>query len=166
MISATSFPGDIAGAGPGSVIENLDDACPFGYRAMFSDGVDRIATDTPLVGDGQVDWVLEPWTAYVNEEGDLLAITDAAALLGVHGGVFANLDNAIGTVSVYTGLNQDWTAMQANENCNNWTNATNSYQMMTGVSSQTSAQFLRQSQDFTYGCSDQGFTRPIYCVEP
>jgi len=34
--------GDLAGAGPGSIIENVDATCPFGYRAMFSDGVDRI----------------------------------------------------------------------------------------------------------------------------
>jgi len=60
----------------------------------------------------------------------------------------------------------DWTAMAANENCNNWTNDTNNYQMMQGQPGQTTRGFLRQSQDFTYGCSDQGFMRPVYCVEP
>jgi hypothetical protein len=165
VVSDDTFPGDIEGSGPGSVIENLDDGCPFGYRAMFSDGADRIASETANTGDGQVDWVLRPWTAYVNEDGDLLAITDGAALLGVRDGVFSNLENAIGTPSCYTGLNQDWTSMQANENCNNWSNATDAYQMMVGLANSTNEQFLRQSQDFTYGCSDQGFTRPIYCVE-
>ena len=161
--------GDLVGAGPGSIIENVDATCPFGYRAMFSDGVDRIATETPNTGDGQVDWVLEPWTAYVNFEGDLLAITDAAALLGVHDGAFSNLTNPItpdDNGGVWTGMNQDWTAMGANENCNNWTNATNSYQMMQGSPGQVTAAFLRQSQDFTYPCSDAGVTRSVYCVEP
>jgi hypothetical protein len=168
VLSSELFTGDLAGAGPGSVIENADDGCPFGYRAMFADGADRIASVTANTGDGQVDWVLRPWTAYVNEDGDLLAITDAAALLGVHDGVFANLTNAIdpgNNGGTWTGLNQDWTAMPANENCNNWTNATNSYQMMQGISGQVTPGFLRQSQDFTYGCSDQGFTRPLYCAE-
>ncbi len=168
VLSSETFTGDLAGAGPGSIIENVDDGCPFGYRAMFSDGADRIATVTGNTGDGQVDWVLRPWTAYVNEDGDLLAITDGAALLGVHGGVFMNLENAVdpgNNGGAWTGMNQDWTAMPANENCNNWTNATNSYQMMQGIPGMTSAAFLRQSDDFTYPCGDQGFTRPLYCAE-
>lgn len=165
--TADIFDGNIDGAGPGTIIENLDDACPFGYRAIFSDGEDRIATVTPNTGDGQVDWVLRPWTAYVNSEGDLLAITDGAALLGVHGGVFSDLDNPIvpdQLSGTWTGLNQDWTAMEANENCNNWTSSSINYQMMTGIAGYTNEQFLRQSQDFTYPCSD-GVLKGVYCAQ-
>lgn len=168
VLSTDTFNGNIAGAGPGSIIENLDDGCPFGYRAMFSDGVDRIATATPNTGDGQVDWVLFPWTAYVNEAGDLLAITDGAALLGVNDGGFSALANAIdpgNNGGAWTGMNQDWTALDGSENCNDWTAASNSYEMMQGIPGQTGAGFLRQSQDFTYPCMDQGFLRPIYCAE-
>ena len=166
VLSLSVFDGDIDGAGPGTIIENLDDACPFGYRAIFSDGEDRIATLTPNTGDGQVDWVLRPWTAYVNSDGELLAITDAAALLGLHGGVFSELDNPIvpdDLSGTWTGLNQDWTALEVNENCNNWTSATSDYEMMSGIAGTTDAQFLRQSQDYTYPCSV--VLHEVYCAE-
>lgn len=164
--SAASFSPNLAALGGGTIIENLDAECPFGYRAMFSDGDARIASLTPNMGDGQVDWVLAPWRGYVNGDGDLLAITDGAALLGVRDGVFSDLAQAIEPGDLggrWTGLNQDWTALESNENCNNWTNATANYQMMTGIPSAVDEGFLRQSPDYTYPCNNA--QRPVYCVE-
>lgn len=164
--SAASFSPNLAALGGGTVIENLDAECPFGYRAMFSDGEDRVASLTSNTGDGQVDWVLAPWRAYVNGDGDLLAITDGAALLGVRDGAFSELANAIEPGDLggrWTGLNQDWTALEANENCNNWTSATANYQMMTGIPNAVDEGFLRQSPDYTYPCNNT--QRPVYCVE-
>ncbi len=53
-----------------SFTEAADALCPEGFKAVITDGSTRIATVTPLVGDGQVDWVLEPFTAYYDEVED------------------------------------------------------------------------------------------------
>ena len=42
-------------------------------RAMEARSVGMAMVSTANTGDGQVDWVLRPWTAYVNEDGDPLS---------------------------------------------------------------------------------------------
>ena len=56
------------------------------YRALLVDGVGRVASQTAYKGDGRIDWVLLPYTRYLNEKGNLIWITDAVPLLGVRNG--------------------------------------------------------------------------------
>lgn len=99
-------------AGAPSFAEAADSLCPEGFKAVITDGSTRIASVTPQAGDGQVDWVLEPFTAYYDEidsegrwpsccsdgfagtpccedgvyTGQLVWTTDDVALLGVRRG--------------------------------------------------------------------------------
>jgi len=116
-LSNTSVLGDL-GENP---VATVDALCPAGHRAMFSDGKNRRAT---MVGNGvadPVDWVLEPYTAYLNANGALLWVTDEVPLLGVRTGSTQPLlapivpfeDNPPGCI---TGMNADWTA-PSSANC-------------------------------------------------
>ena len=94
-----------------------------GYKAMFADGTARRASVSPYVGDGQVDWVLTPWTRYLRDDGELVWITDASALLGVRDGLPEPLLVPIASQlapRAYTGLRGTWLA-ELNSDCVNWT---------------------------------------------
>lgn len=165
VLTAMGSGPNLAALGGGNVVENADDRCPAGYAAMFSVADQRRASITANTGDGQIDWVLAPWTAYVNADGDPIWTTDDVALLGVTGGVFGALTNPIepgGNTGAFTGMNDDWTTMDPN--CLDWSTASGAEQGMTGTVGQTTAAFLRQSQAFTYPCSNMS-PRQLYCVE-
>ena len=74
----------------------------------------RRATITANAGDGQLDWVLQPNTEYIREDGStLIGKTNAQSLLEFP------LQNSIGTAGLnWTGLNTDWTAIISD--CANW----------------------------------------------
>ena len=100
-----------------SFVEAADALCPDGYKAVITDGATRLASFTPRAGDGQLDWVLHPFTAYYDEipneanwpaccdddfagdpcceggvyTGQHMWTTDDVALLGVRGGEAVNL---------------------------------------------------------------------------
>lgn len=87
----------------------------------------KIASLSPSKGDGQLNWVLRPWTRYVNESGQPIWLTNASALLGVNGAVFQGLINPIvpGSGFLYvTGMKADYTVLPSVRNCNDWTSAT------------------------------------------
>lgn len=119
-----STNGDMGG---GAAIDHVDSRCEAaglaGYKAMFADGTNRRASVSPYVGDGQVDWVLTPWTRYLRDDGELVWITDASALLGVRDGAPEPLLTPIASqlaTSAYTGLQPTWLA-ELNSDCFNWT---------------------------------------------
>jgi hypothetical protein len=100
-----------------------------GYKALITDGTTRVATVTPNRGDGQVGWVLQPYTRYVSQETGLLVfITDSSRLLGASGGVDQSLDNPFRAADDgyggYVGAEADW---RSGPDCNNWTDATSAY---------------------------------------
>jgi hypothetical protein len=105
-----------------------DANCPLGYKAMITDGSSRIASVSPLTGDGQVDWVLAPYTAYyAGVSGDHVWTTDDVALLGVRDGSLVDLGPARAGFSslpsdraFWTGLASDWTA---GDTCQGWTSS-------------------------------------------
>jgi hypothetical protein len=110
-----------------------------GLKTMFSDGVTRVASVSPHQGDGQVDWVLEPWVAYYSYNlvdpglSQHIWTTDDSALLGVRGGQPQDLlvNTVIGRPSsstnpssdweVWTGMDADWTT--TSDDCNGWRSA-------------------------------------------
>ena len=72
VLASTDMDGNMGGADAPTMLDVgcVDSGLP-GYRAMFADGVARRASITPNAGDGQVDWVLQPWTRYVSTLGGL-----------------------------------------------------------------------------------------------
>ena len=56
-----------------------------GHKALIVGG-SRRATLTPLLGDGQTDWVIRKYTHYYNARNELVWRTDDLALLGVRNG--------------------------------------------------------------------------------
>jgi Protein of unknown function (DUF1554) len=117
----TSFPV------PGAIqrIEDADLVCQTyaggTYRALLVDGDVRVATKTPYKGDGQVDWVLRPYTRYLTTLGNLIWITDDVALLGVRNGQPVALLNPIlpGPIAfAWVGFENDWTSSV--DNCLGW----------------------------------------------
>lgn len=97
-----------------------------GWKALLV-GSSRRATLSPFVGDGQLDWVLKPFTYYFNERNQLAWRTDDVALLGASGGeqqpLFAPLFittplNGGGSYP-WSGYDVDWTTTA--DTCNSWT---------------------------------------------
>jgi hypothetical protein len=125
--SAAVTSGDL---GP-DPIAYLDGHCPAGYAALFADGFRRQATRDPLEGDDAIDWVLQPYTAYVTRDGELVWITDETPLLGVRDGE-AQAVLAPPTAScegpecraarALTGMGPDWRALST-DNCDRWRSA-------------------------------------------
>jgi hypothetical protein len=142
--------------------EFADTLCPSGYRAIFADGVSRVASVSPNEGDGQLNWTLYPFTAYYNEAGDHIWTTDAVPLLGVRDGVLRELSNSLGTSDngVWTGLRADWTTVPAAEACSGWASDSDALTAPIGNSGRTGPGFL--DVGILNECS---LTRAIYCAE-
>ncbi|MEZ4221861.1 MAG: DUF1554 domain-containing protein [Polyangiaceae bacterium] len=148
---ATGYPNAVAGA---------DARCGTGFRAMFSDGTNRIASKSALAGDGQVDWPLTPWTIYKSPTGTAIGRTGETGLLGVEGGIWKGLWAKPGlSNAAWTGLLQDYTSSTVN--CSGWTSSSAGVVTYFGNSGFTTQQFL-EMQGLTNTCD---FTRFLYCVE-
>jgi hypothetical protein len=171
VLSAPTVLPNFARDGVGPVVDYADAHCPAGYKALFADGLHRVATITPNKGDGRKGWVLQPWTRYVNQAGAPIWTTNQSALLGVVDGKFQGLTNAIAPLDqlnyAITGMNADWTILQAGSNCANWTSLTN-LDLQVGYPWQTTAGFLRSDDRAAYPCDPRPVTMrawSAYCVE-
>jgi hypothetical protein len=152
---------DFGRDGPGSVVANVDRHCPAGYKALFADGLHRVATTTPNVGDGQKDWVLRPWTRYVTDVGAPIWLTNNSALLGVVDRKFQGLTNALVTEFFsITGMKADWTTLPTGRNCANWTSLTADLEI--AWSNRKDTNFLQGADLVLYPC---GSTYRVVCVE-
>ncbi|HKO51975.1 MAG TPA: DUF1554 domain-containing protein [Polyangiaceae bacterium] len=105
-----------------------------GWKALIV-GKTRRATVTPLLGDQQLDWVLQKYRYYYNQTSELVWRTDEVALLGVRGGkryeIYANLFPFTGTYP-WAGFRLDWTTFDDNPStsqgtCNSWTTDTGGF---------------------------------------
>lgn len=145
------------GANP---LATADAMCEAGYNALFAVPGQRQVTNTPNLADAVVDWPLQPYTAYVNDDGELLWVTDSAPLLGVRDGIPAPLLNTImsGGFAV-TGMNTDWTANTA-ENCSNFSSSSSTVDLRYGLLYSDDA-FL--SGFVTTPCNDT--SAAVICVE-
>lgn len=153
---------DFARNGTSQLLATVDANCPAGYKAMFADGGMRIATLTPNKGDGQKNWVLRPWTRYVNAGGEELWTTNSVALLGTDAVSFKGLRHRFwgeGPMAI-TGMKQDWTVLPSTMTCNGWTSSAGRVQF--GSPQSTDRQFLAYNGDIDFGCSP---VASLYCVE-
>ena len=124
-LSQNSFGADFApGTNP---VDVADAACPVGYLAFFADGVNRVATVSPNMGNGQVNWVLQPWTEYVNPDGVRMWTTTELLLLGVDdSNTFVGLEAPLTPSTNFgmTGMLGDYTTSTLT--CGDWSEATGS----------------------------------------
>ena len=104
--------------GQASIAAAADAQCPSGYKAMIADGVSRVGSLAPLMGNGQVDWPIQSWTSYVNSAGDTVWTTTELTLLGVADDhTWAGLQSPVsGTTltTAFTGLVEDYTTSALN----------------------------------------------------
>jgi len=133
-----------------------------GYRALITDGVRRVASVSANRGDGQIDWVLQPYTRYVNASNALVWTTDAAALLGVTNGAHQALlappagDDGWGA---WGGFRNDWTSNPST--CSGWTSSSASVSGAGIIVNATSAaQFPNNNT-----ASPCSATRRLLCVQ-
>ncbi len=145
-------------------LATADAMCPSGYDALINVPGERQVTNTPNQADAVGDWPLRPYTAYVDQNGELVWVTDSAPLLGVREGIPAPLLHPMspsGGLGVYvaTGMNQDWTA-NVSENCSGFGSSSSTLDLRYGTASSDS--------DFLSGfvatpCNDTA--AQVICVE-
>lgn len=150
---------------PGGGITSADAYCndqlgneESAWKALLTGG-GRVATVTPFAGDGQADWVLQPFTEYYNWEGRLMWATDDVALLGVRDGVRVELDapawdvSSPSTVYPWSGYADDWKTVP-DETCNGW------------LSTDSTAYGAFAFDDLTYANTEPcAWGLPLMCVE-
>jgi len=168
VVATTNLAASFA-SGSDTVVGVLDDACvaEFGAGAlsMFVHGDERRATLGAYAGDGAIDWVLDPWTRYVNDADELVWVTESIALLGVDGSgdnhdllhpLWVYVDNN----PAFTGMNIDWTT-QVDADCNGWT-------LPAGGTLGAGNPWFVGDGDFLRlpGTSTCGNSRGFYCVLP
>lgn len=150
-----------------------DSSCEPGYRAMFTFPGVREATFVPLHDAGSIDWVLQPFTAYANGDGEVLWVTGRVPQLGVRDGAQHPLLAAVTPAStgtstvmsdrpVVTGLAEGWlTSMHATaeDSCAGWSMNTAGYKARAGRSDRHDA-FLDRAE--LAPCDAPLW---VYCVE-
>jgi len=154
--------------GSPTVVGVLDAGCATefgaGALALFAHGDERRASASPYAGDDAVDWVLQPWTRYLNDAGELIWLTESIPLLGVDAeGGLHDLDHEIWIYPennpAFTGMNANWTT-QEDAACDGWTSVAGG-PMASGNPWLLTGSFLRLP-----GMSTCGNSRGVYCVLP
>ena len=124
------YPGGLGG--PTGADQICQTEFGVGWKALLVGG-GRIATVTPLKGDGQASWVLRKFTYYYNDRSEFIWRTDDVALLGVRGGQRMNLyADAFVRQDFYpwAGFDSNWVEVPRNDTigqqagtCLGWTSA-------------------------------------------
>jgi len=144
-----------------------DSQCPAGYKAMFADGIERVASESPFSGVGSVDWVITPWTEYINDNGGTVFVTADIPLLGVDpSGEWIGLDYPIDdeATGAWTGMRNDYTTHDVT--CSNWTDDDPFGALAhgsNGLPNATDDNFV--GTQLEYGRGYCYFEQPFYCVE-
>ena len=128
-----SFTGNLTGGGMLSIVDEkckayaAENGLDGTFKAMLSDNATRIAATSPFDATEAKDWVLHPYTAYLNPSLQVVWVTGPIPLLGVVPNQDPNqpnvpqmLKNPInnGEVVVWTGLTSEW--LSANVHCGQW----------------------------------------------
>lgn len=125
------------------------------YNAMLVDSTSRVATTTGTDSTGQVDWVLQPNTAYIRgSDGTSLGATDSFGFLNLAGLPTGGLANS--SVTVMTGLNTNWTTLNT---CASWSNSS------TGNASGGTANATSTAAISGAAPACASATSHLYCVE-
>jgi hypothetical protein len=144
-----------------------------GWKAVISDGVKRQATSTQadhLSGTGieavdPIDWVLKPFTRYLNSKEQVVWTTDEAAMLGVTGGTFyASLTNKLNPDTFrfgWAGCFYDWHPFF--DTCQRWTSNA-ATETGTVYSNDVTTRIF--GDDRTVGLSNCNDKLHVLCVEP
>jgi hypothetical protein len=151
-------------------VATADAACPAGHDALFVVPGVREASDAPYAADSLLDWPLQPYTAYANNNGTIVWITDDVPLLGVRDGgpepLLAPLYECPAGQTCYgskiTGLDADWTAATS-QTCNGWLSSSDDDEAVYG-DPQSVTEYI--STGDVHACGF-GFisTVGVYCVE-
>jgi hypothetical protein len=141
-------------------VATADSDCPSGYKAMFSYGTARRATTSPFESRNAVDWVIQPYTIYLNAYENLIWATREVPLLGVEKGAFVGLENAIAIVvdCFVSNMNIDGTTLTS-DNCNGWSTNNSGYATC-GIPYSTTESYLVAD-----GPDDCNGNTSFYCVE-
>jgi hypothetical protein len=116
--------------GPAGADGICQDEFGAGWKALIVGG-GRRATLTPFLGDQPQDWVIQKYSYYYNQSGQLLWRTDDIPLLGVHAGMRESIYADVFPSGNYpwTGWAADWTTLPDDDalsegTCNGWTTGT------------------------------------------
>ncbi|TGL65112.1 DUF1554 domain-containing protein [Leptospira jelokensis] len=101
------------------------------YKAMVVDGVSRIASISPNVGDGQIDWIFAPNRTYSQTEGEI-GTTNSTGLFTT-----TLLRRFSPNSKYWTGLNSNWTTNSGNT-CDLWRDNSGSFSGIMGQGNSTS----------------------------
>ncbi|WP_232369492.1 DUF1554 domain-containing protein [Leptospira abararensis] len=117
--TSSSYTGILGGVFGADAICQADAKCPVGKicKAMLADGGSgvRRASLTAGVGDGQIDWVLKPFSTYLrNDSPTVIGTTTAASLF-----TFPIVGIRPTSATAWTGLSADWT--NNGNHCGSWT---------------------------------------------
>lgn len=165
-----NFEGALGGSINGNGLDEADGLCnsdskrpdpTASYRALFSDGVRRIATTTANCDPactGQSEWPLVANAEYRLAEGTPILRTEAGGIVRFDQGSLILNPITLPTLNYWSGLHGDWTS--SGHNCSNYTNSTN--QSALGLASALSEQFIYDSGLGPSICSN---VRPLVCVE-
>lgn len=156
IVVSVGMSGGNLGVNP---VATADSFCPATHRALFVAGTTRRATTMANASVDAVDWVIHPWTQYLNATDQVIWQTRELPLLGVVGGAFTPLMNPISatTGSTITGLAQNWTTLAQN-NCDGWSNLAASKNV--GIITSTSIGFINNG-----GVQPCDVANRFYCVE-
>ena len=150
-LSAVAVAGDFGG----DPIAFADGQCPAGYKALFAFD-DARQVKAPSGALDPIDWALQPYTAYVNRDGDLLGVTDDAPILG---DLLAPVVEDAGGSGAATGLDASWMTLTT-DNCDDWTRSI-------GGSKRAGVPYLTQPHGYLDNggigiCENHDY---FYCVE-
>lgn len=148
-----------------SGIAGADEICNVDFNgdgkwlAMIADGTNRVASASPFMGTGQVGWVLEPYAAYVNANGQPIGVTGPEALLGRPAEMMTALVNPIGVAAaqVWTGLDDEWTTAA---DCGDWKSVDANTKGVVGQATDATNGYLHFGESVTCGAQQR-----LYCVQ-
>ena len=153
-----------------------DSQCPVGTRALFAvPGVRQASVNEPNSASDPIDWPLQPYTAYVRQDGTLIWLTDEEPLLGVRGGAPEPLNNSVTPPCtnppclilgpVLSGLDDDWTNLNSNT-CNGWTSSSTGLDASVGTQQSTTDYLASSIVSCDLDGNGNPFIQPrFYCVE-
>lgn len=155
-------------------VATVDGLCPVTHKALFAVPGSRQGAASSYEPD-PIDWVLQPFTGYVDGAGELVWMTDGSALLGVRDGEPASLEKGITNNSaarIITGINQDWTTA-ITTTCDGWSSSSDALSVSVGNPNSTE-EYLRGASTrpcapwnapLHQGAKPTKNLTTVYCVE-
>lgn len=122
-ITTNSYWGNLGGVSGADSKCQTDSQCPTGKtcKAIIMDTNNRYActSNTSCGGIYSKDWVLEPFTTYINTLGQILATTNSTSVFGNNGAFVFNYPISANGGKAWTGFDNYFMANK-DANCQNW----------------------------------------------